>query len=253
MIVADTRWYLDGRSGLEAFCLGHLPGAVFVDIDRWLSGRKDGGSRHPLPPPEVFARGMSELGIGDASVVVGYDDAGGVIAARLVWMLRVLGRRAAVLDGGIASYDGPLETGVVDPDPAMFTAQPWPLDRLADIDAVCDSDSLVVDARNRDRYRGDYEPVDPRAGHIPGAVNLPCRENLGAGGRLVEAEVLQRRYAAAGAFDAPDVISYCGSGVTACHNLLTMELVGITRGRLYPGSWSEYACAADRPAAVGPR
>ena len=196
MIVADTRWYLDGRSGLEAFCLGHLPGAVFVDIDRWLSGRKDGGSRHPLPPPEVFARGMSELGIGDASVVVGYDDAGGVIAARLVWMLRVLGRRAAVLDGGIASYDGPLETGVVDPDPAMFTAQPWPLDRLADIDAVCDSDSLVVDARNRDRYRGDYEPVDPRAHSGRGEPAVPGEPGRGrqtGRGRGVAAQVCRSR------------------------------------------------------------
>jgi thiosulfate/3-mercaptopyruvate sulfurtransferase len=252
VVIADTRWYLDGRSGLDAYLLGHLPGAVYVDIDRALSAAPYGGSRHPLPTPDRFAGAMSECGIGDDSVVVAYDDAGGVIAARLVWMLRVLGRPAAVLDGGIAHYRGELETTVTRPGPSLFTATPWPATRLADIDDVCGSGAVLIDARNRDRYRGDFEPVDPRAGHIPGAVNVPCRENLDTHGRLAGVEELRQKYADAGVSDARDVISYCGSGVTACHNLLTLELAGYTRTKLYAGSWSEYSSAADRPVAVGP-
>jgi thiosulfate/3-mercaptopyruvate sulfurtransferase len=252
VVVADTRWYLDGRSGSDAYRRGHLPGAVHVDLDNWLSGKSSGGSRHPLPTPERFAEGMSELGIGDHSVVVAYDDAGGVIAARLVWMLRVLGRRATVLDGGIAHYSGILETTVPSPERASFTVTPWPAKYLAHLDDVCDGEALVIDARNRDRYRGEFEPVDPRAGHIPGAVNVPCRGNLSEDGRLIDVEAMRDNYADAGVSDARKVISYCGSGVTACHNLLTLELIGFPRAQLYAGSWSEYSNATDRPVAVGP-
>lgn len=247
VVLADARWYLDGRSGRDAYLEGHLPGAVFVDLDRWLSAPSHGaGGRHPLPTPEAFAAGMSELGIGDDATVVAYDDAGGVIAARLVWLLRVIGRRAAVLDGGIGSYRGPLETAEPAVHRAQFTATPWPADRLASIDDVTAGGAVVVDARNGDRFRGEHEPVDPRAGHIPGAINLPCRDNVGPDGRLVDREEIRRSYEDAGVADAPDVIAYCGSGVTACHTLLTLELTGIGNARLYPGSWSEYS-RTDRP------
>lgn len=252
VVVADTRWYLDGRSGRDAYLAGHLPGAVFVDLDRWLSGTSHGtGGRHPLPTPEIFAAGMSQLGIGDATTVVTYDDAGGVIAARLVWMLRVIGRRAAVLDGGIAGYSDRLETAEPVVIPATFTATPWPAHRLVSIDDL-EAGAVVVDARNRDRFRGEYEPVDPRAGHIPGAINLPCRDNVGPDGRLVDPGDIARTYREAGISDADDVIAYCGSGVTACHTLLTLELTGFGDARLYPGSWSEYS-RTDRPLKSIPR
>jgi thiosulfate/3-mercaptopyruvate sulfurtransferase len=251
-VVADVRWYLDGRSGRAAYDAGHLPGAVFVDLDRWLSGHGDPAQgRHPLPDPAVFAEGMSRLGVADDATVVAYDDAGGVIAARLVWMLRATGHDAALLDGGLAAYDGPLSTEPADPAPAAFTARPWPADRLAGIADVSDPASTVVDARDRARYRGDEEPVDPRAGHVPGAVNLPCRENLDPAGRFLPVERLRERLRDAGVVEGADVVSYCGSGVTACHNLLAIEHAGLGAGRLYAGSWSQYSRDPDRPVATG--
>lgn len=255
LVIADVRWYLDGRSGREAYENGHIPGAVFVDLDRWLAGPPGHGrGRHPLPEPAVFAEGMSACGIGDGSTVVGYDDAGGVTAARLVWMLRALGVDAAFLDGGLQAYRGPLEGGT-GPElaPARFTVRPWPSDLLAAVADTTSGEHLVIDARDRPRYRGDTEPVDPRAGHIPGAVNVPCRENLGPDGRLLPPDVLRRRFEDAGVTPDLPVVSYCGSGVTACHNLLSIEWAGLGRGRLYPGSWSEYSSDPDRPAAIGPQ
>ena len=185
VVLADVRWYLDGRSGRDEFEAGHLPGAVFVDLDAYLASppSPDTG-RHPLPDPEVFARGMGEAGIGDDSTVVAYDDAGGVVAARLVWLLRALGADAALLDGGLAAGDGPLETGPASATAADFTARPWPADRLAGIDELHDGGRILLDARDRNRFSGEFEPVDPRPGHIPGARNLPARETLD-GGRLL--------------------------------------------------------------------
>jgi thiosulfate/3-mercaptopyruvate sulfurtransferase len=251
VVLADVRWYLDGRSGRDAYDAGHLPGAVFVDLDRWLAahGAPEAG-RHPLPDPAVFAEGMSGLGLGDQDTVIAYDDAGGTIAARLVWMLRATGHEAALLDGGLQAYDGPLERATPPRPPAGFTPRPWPADRLATIDDATDPGAIVIDARDRARYRGDTEPVDPRPGHIPGARNVPCRENLGTDGTLLPAELLRERYRAAGVTDAAGVVSYCGSGVTACHNLLTMEHAGLGLGRLFPGSWSQYS-HTGRPAATG--
>jgi thiosulfate/3-mercaptopyruvate sulfurtransferase len=249
VVLADVRWYLDGRSGLAAYQGGHLPGAVFVDLDRWLAAdASPTAGRHPLPDPSVFADGMAGLGIGDHDIVVAYDDAGGVIAARLVWLLRATGHQAALLDGGLGAYDGPLQQ--VDPGrpPALFTARPWPSYLLADIDDATDPDNVVLDARDGDRYRGELEPVDPRAGHIPGARSLPCRENLDDAGRLLPVDALRRRFADVGATAGVPVVSYCGSGVTACHNLLALEYAGLGPGRLYPGSWSQYS-ATDRPVA----
>lgn len=252
VILVDSRWYLDGRSGRDAYDQGHIPGAVYIDLDRWLSGL--GGpavGRHPLPNPSVFAEGMSESGIGDGATVVAYDDAGGVIAARIVWMLRALGESAALLDGGLQSYKGTLQTGKQSRTRAVFSPRPWPADLLATIDEATDRKNIVLDARNRDRYRGEADPVDPRFGHIPGAINIPCRENLNQDGTFLPVPVLLQRFREAGVADAKEVISYCGSGVTACHNLLAMEFVGLGRGRLFPGSWSQYSNAADRLVAVG--
>jgi thiosulfate/3-mercaptopyruvate sulfurtransferase len=252
VVLADVRWYLDGRSGREAFGRGHLPGAVFVDLDAWLAGAaspRDG--RHPLPDPGVFARGMSGLGIADGDTVIGYDDAGGVVAARLVWMLRAIGHDAAVLDGGLAAWDGPWETEVVDRPTAVFTPRAWPVDRLADLDDAADPDRVVIDARDPARFRGDLEPIDARPGHIPGARSVPCRDNLDGTGRFLPPEVLRERFRAAGVVDGDAVVSYCGSGVTACHNLIALELAGLGAGRLYPGSWSQYSHRVDLPAAVG--
>src|SRR4051794_25405155 len=186
VVLADVRWYLDGRSGRAAYDAGHLPGAVFVDLDRWLSRQGEPAEgRHPLPEPDVFAAGMSRLGIGDDSVVVAYDDQGGVIAARLVWLLRATGHDAALLDGGLSAYAGPLSTAPVPPAPPRLTGRPWPPKRLADLDDAVDPTATVLDARAPDRSRGDTEPVDPKAGHIPGAVNVPCRDNLDATGRFL--------------------------------------------------------------------
>jgi thiosulfate/3-mercaptopyruvate sulfurtransferase len=256
VVLADVRWYLDGRSGREAYEFGHIPGARFVDLDRWLSGqasREEG--RNPLPSPEVFAAGMGASGIGDGDVVVAYDDAGGVIAARLVWMLRSLGHPAALLNGGMATYQGALEEGASTPQHRTFTARPWPADLLAGIEETVADGAVVVDARNRDRYEGRQDPIDPRPGHIPGAVNVPCRENLEPGGRLAQPQQLRDNFQAAGIESADGVISYCGSGVTACHNLLVLEHIGLGKGRLFVGGWSQYGHARHLPVerAGGPR
>jgi thiosulfate/3-mercaptopyruvate sulfurtransferase len=253
VLVADVRWYLDGRDARSVYEQGHLPGAVFVDVDRDLAGPPSPDSgRHPLPDPDDFAHSMSRLGIGNGTTVVAYDDAGGVIAARLVWMLRSLDHPAAVLDGGIGAYGGALDTGPGNATtPAEFSSRPWPRELLATIDDATDPNYVVIDARDASRYRGEEEPVDPRAGHIPGARNLPCRSNLGPDGRLLPAEEIKRRFQDAGVAPGVGVISYCGSGITACHNLLALEHAGLGRGRLYPGSWSQYSNDPDRPAEKG--
>jgi thiosulfate/3-mercaptopyruvate sulfurtransferase len=194
---------------------------------------------------------MAQLGIRDDDTVVAYDDEGGVIAARLVWMLRSTGHESAVLDGGMQAYDGPLETAAPVWARTEFSVRPWPDERLASIDDVSDSAHVVLDARNADRYRGDVEPVDPRAGHIPGARNLPCRENLDESGRFLPVATLRVRFGLVGVDGSTDVISYCGSGVTACHTLIALEHTGLGIGRLYPGSWSQYSSFSERPVATG--
>lgn len=255
VVAADVRWYLDGRSGRAAYESGHLPGAVFVDLDRWLAAPPDAsGARHPLPDPAVFAEGMASLGIGDDTAVVAYDDAGGVIAARLVWMLRATGHAAALLDGGLAGWPGELSTDPVDPAPAAaFTAHQWPSALLATADDASDPHHVVLDARDHARYTGASEPVDPRAGHVPGARSLPTREHLDADGRFLPTPVLRERFAAAGVRADSSVVAYCGSGVTACHSLLALELAGFGAGRLYAGSWSQYSADPTREARTGER
>jgi thiosulfate/3-mercaptopyruvate sulfurtransferase len=262
VVVADVRWYLDGRSGRDAHVAGHLPGAVFVDVDRDLAGSPSPvAGRHPLPEPEAFAAAMGALGIGDGATVVAYDDAGGATAARLVWMLRVLGEEAALLDGGLAVWPDPLETGAVTPPPAHFTPRPWPPALLATADDVAAASrgargsweqTVVLDARAYARYRGDEEPVDPRAGHVPRAVSAAHTGNLDpASGRFLTPEQLRARYRAAGVQAASETIVYCGSGVTACHDLLAIEHAGLGPARLYAGSWSQWSSDPDRPAARG--
>ena len=253
LVLADVRWYLDGRPGRAEYDRGHLPGAVFVELEDWLAApASPQEGRHPLPDPEVFARGMGELGIGDGDTVVAYDDQGGVVAARLVWMLRATGREAALLDGGIVAWEGPLETEPARRAPADFTARPWPAAALASAADAADRANAVIDARQRERYVGDApDPVDPRPGHIPGARSLPAREHLGEDGRLLPREELRRRFAAAGVDGSRPVVSYCGSGVTACHNLIALEHAGLGTGRLYAGSWSQWSSDPSRPAETG--
>jgi thiosulfate/3-mercaptopyruvate sulfurtransferase len=153
VVVADVRWYLDDRDGRAAYDGGHIPGAVFVDLDRDLAAPgSPADGRHPLPAPEDFAAAMERLGIGDHDTVVAYDDQGGVMAARLVWMLRATGHAAALVDGGIGAYDGPLETGTPEPPaPKRFTPRPWPADRVASPDEAADAANVVIDARQRER------------------------------------------------------------------------------------------------------
>jgi thiosulfate/3-mercaptopyruvate sulfurtransferase len=244
VVLADVRWYLDGRSGPAEFEAGHLPGAVYVDLDEYLAGPPSPqAGRHPLPDPEVFARGMGEAGIGDDSTVVAYDDVGGVVAARLVWLLRALGVDAALLDGGL---EGPLESGPSNPTPARFTPRPWPAERLAGIDEL--DDVILLDARDRNRYSGEFEPVDPRPGHIPSARSRPAREMLD-GGRLLPADVLRAQFAEVGVDADSAVVASCGSGINACHTLLVLESLGLPQGRLYPGSYSQWS-NSDRPVEV---
>ncbi len=265
LIVADVRWYLDGRSGRDAHAAGHLPGAVFIDLDTVLADPPSSAEgRHPLPSPERFAAGMAAAGIGDDALVVAYDDAGGVIAARLAWMLRSLGVDAAVLDGGVHAWVArhgteQLEHGSNDASAASvpavsFTARAWPAHLLVDADETgrlaASGEALVLDARTLDRYRGDAEPVDARPGHIPGALSLSCRDNVDDTGRLLAVDALRERLVAVGA-DRHPVVSYCGSGVTACHTLLVLEHAGLPAGRLYPGSWSQWSADARREAATG--
>lgn len=258
VVLCDVRWYLDGRSGRAAYDAGHLPGAVFVDLDRWLAGPPTSADgRHPLPDPWVFAEGMRAAGVNDDSVVVAYDDAGGAYAARLVWLLRACGRAAALLDGGIDTWSFPLSKVTPVITPGRFTLAGWPsplIASAADVTAAIDAGHAVIDARAPQRYAGIAEPVDPRAGHIPGAVNLPYAGNLDdRTGRFLDAERLAARYRDAGVGAAGSAIVYCGSGVTACHALLAIEQAGLPTARLYAGSWSQWSADDRRPVATGSR
>lgn len=249
-VLADVRWYLDGRSGTDAYANGHIPRAVFVDLNQVLAAPPTPeGGRHPLPTPEAFADGLRQAGVDGDSLVVAYDDAGGTVAARLVWMLRLLGVDAAILDGGLQAWPGDLDAGFEVVSAGTFEARPWIPTDLATIDDAATT-PIVLDGRAPERYRGETEPVDPRAGHIPGAVSAPVLENLADDLTFRSPDELRARFEALGVTDATQVVSYCGSGVNACHNLIAMEFAGLGRGRLYPGSWSQYS-ATERPAATG--
>lgn len=256
LVVVDARWSLESGPGAAAFAQAHIATAVFADLDVDLSapGSRNAG-RHPLPSPEVFAAAMGRLGIGDDSRVVVYDDAGGVVAARLWWMLDVIGRPAAVLDGGLAAWSGPMSTGPVEPAAVAFSPVPWPADRIvtkAELAAALDPGSAgsmtILDARSPDRY-ADGGPVDPRPGHIPGAVNAPAGANL-VDGRFREVAALTAHYGDLGA-TGDDVVAYCGSGVSACADLLGRRLAGLPDGRLFVGSWSQWGADESLPTEIG--
>lgn len=256
VVLADVRFYLDGRSGRNAYEAAHLPGAVYVELSDALSDPpSESAGRHPLPSPERFARGLASAGIGDGDAVVAYDDTGGAIAARLVWLLRVLDRPAALLDGGLRAWKGELQTGepAARKPPATFSPRPWPVERLVDIDEVAAGAGLLIDARDPARFAGGPDPVDPRSGHIPGARSVPVSDHLGPDGRLRGAEELRERFEAAGVRRDQPVVSYCGSGVSACFNLLALEQAGLGPHRLYPGSWSQWSRDTTRPIVTGPR
>ena len=255
VVLADVRWYLGGPPGGEAYARGHIPGAVFVGLDSVLSAPAgpDTG-RHPLPEPVRFAAAMEEVGIGDRDTVIAYDDEGGVIASRLVWMLRSLGSEAALLDGGIAAWTGPLQSGREARPRARFVPRPWPSDLIAPIEEVAtlDGREVLIDARDRSRYAGaEPDPIDPRSGHIPGAHSLPARENTRPDGLTLSPQELRERFAAVGAIPGAGVVVYCGSGVSACHDLLMLERAGLAPGRLYVGSWSQWSRDQARPIATG--
>ena len=252
-VLCDVRWYLDGSSGREAYEAGHIPGAVFVDLDSDLTAPPSTGSgRHPLPTAEDFADALGALGIGPNDAVVAYDDSGGMSAGRLVWMLRVLGQPAALLNGGLQAWDGPIESGSTARPAVDCPVRPWPDDAFADIEEVARhaEQGIVLDARSTERFRGETEPVDPRPGHVPGARNAPFGQNLGGDGRFRSDRDLRDHYTSLGVTDASEVIAYCGSGVSACHDLLAMEYAGLGRARLFVGSWSQWS-SGDRPAATG--
>ncbi|HET9862918.1 MAG TPA: sulfurtransferase [Steroidobacteraceae bacterium] len=257
----DCRFELGNpRWGETEHARAHIPGAQYLHLDRDLSGPVTAQSgRHPLPDPHDFARRIAALGAGPEVQLVAYDQGTGAYAARLWWLARWIGLRAvAVLDGGIAAWRAaglPLESTIRAPRVRTLSASPGP-------DAVLDTKrvdvlrrqpgALLLDARSPDRFAGCNETLDPVAGHVPGARNAPYAANLGADGRFLSPEALRRRWnVVLGSRSASDVIAMCGSGVTACHNLLALEHAGLPGGRLYPGSWSEWIRDPQRPVATG--
>jgi thiosulfate/3-mercaptopyruvate sulfurtransferase len=252
--IVDCRWYIDGRSGDAAFDAGHIPGAVWVDLDRDLAGSPDvGPGRHPLPSPEHFAAAMGNLGISDDTIVVAYDDSNGSIAARLWWMLTVTGHRCAVLDGGISAWMGTLSNDLSSEiTPAHFTPVPWPMGSVVDVVGVDtlrrSSGAVILDARSADRFEGWDNPIDTRFGHIPGAVSAPWTGNVDPTTGLMKTPAeLRDRFRSLGATPTTSIVCHCGSGVTACHNLLALEIAGFRSARLYPGSMSDWEADPDRP------
>jgi len=251
--LVDVRWSPGDptTAAIQSFEAGHIPGAVLLDVDRDLAGDPAvGPGRHPLPSPEAFARTLGEAGIGGDRPVVAYDDAGDSFAARLWWMLDGTGRACALLDGGLAAWTGPLETGPGRPRAAVTVEpRPWPTGRLADADEVLAGGRTVLDVRAPERYRGEVEPFDPVAGHIPGARNAPWTANLDGDGRFLPADALRAHYSAFAVEDRS--VAQCGSGITACHSLFAMRLAGLGDARLYDGSWSDWVRDPKRPVATG--
>ncbi len=253
--IADCRWYLgEPEGGRAAYGEGHIPGAVYVDLERDLSA-SEGPGRHPLPAPHAFATAMGRLGIGDGRQVVAYDDRGGAVAARLWWLLRHVGHEAVqVLDGGLTAWQAaghPVTAAIPEMTSATLSVRPRPGEIIGRAELrVALGDVVLVDARSSERYRGETEPVDPVAGHIPTAISAPYEDNLGPDGRFLSPADLRARYAARGVGDGREVVAYCGSGVTACHDVLAMTVAGFRGVRLYPGSWSDWSTAGF-PAATG--
>jgi thiosulfate/3-mercaptopyruvate sulfurtransferase len=256
----DVRYRLGGPPGIGLYQAGHIPGAVFTDLDRDLAAPPGPGGRHPMPAAAAFEAAMRRAGVSDDRPVVVYDDADSTAAARAWWLLRYFGhRQVRVLDGGFAAWTAaghPVEKGLPAAAPAAgdFTASPGHLPLLdADGAAALARTGVLLDARAGARYRGETEPVDPVAGHIPGSVSAPTAENVHKDGTFLPSADLARRFAAlgAGADGDPAVGAYCGSGVTAAHEVLALTLAGIPAA-LYTGSWSEWITDPSRPVATGP-
>ncbi|MFG3300827.1 sulfurtransferase [Micromonospora chersina] len=253
----DVRWRLAGPPGREDYLVGHLPGAVFVDLDTELCGRPGAAGRHPLPDPAALQAALRAAGVRAGHPVVVYDGGDGMSAARAWWTLRWAGHRAVrVLHGGFPAWVAaglPLSTEAPAPPPGDVTVTPGELPvldageaaRLAAADA-----GVLLDVRAAPRYRGETEPIDPVAGHIPGAVNLPAPGYV-ADGRFPAAEALRERFAAAGVAEGAPVGAYCGSGVTAAQAVLALHLAGRPDAALYVGSWSNWVADPDRPVATG--
>lgn len=265
-VVLDVRWRLGGPPGIDSYREGHIPGAAFIDLDSELCGPPGAGGRHPLPAPGEFERVMRRAGVRTGWPVVIYDDADSTAAARAWWTLRYFGHgEVRVLDGGFRAWTaaglpaGPGEPGALRGEagpPGDFTARPG---GMAILDAAAAGrlarTGVLLDARAAERYRGEVEPVDPVAGHIPGAVSAPAAGNVRGDGVFHRPDELRARFAELGvAPGSPEreVGAYCGSGITASHEVLALTLAGI-QAALYPGSWSEWVSDPSRPAATGPQ
>lgn len=255
-VVLDVRWRLRGVPGAQSYLEGHLPGAVFLDVDTDLAAAPGDGGRHPLPDPERLQEVLRAAGVRAGHPVVAYDDGDGSIAARAWWLLRWAGhRQAAVLDGGFAAWASegrPVTDEVPDPAAGDVEVRPGQLSVLdTEQAAAVAREGVLLDARAHPRYTGESEPVDPRAGHIPGALNAPFSEHIGDDGRWRGPDELARRFAALGVRDGVPAGAYCGSGVTASSVVLASEVAGFATFALYPGSWSQWARDPRRPAATG--
>ncbi|CRK55792.1 Thiosulfate sulfurtransferase, rhodanese [Alloactinosynnema sp. L-07] len=259
-VLVDVRWRLGGPSGREDYAAGHLPGAVYLDLDTDLAAEPGEGGRHPLPDPADLERVLRAAGVRADRPVVAYDADNGSVAARVWWLLRWAGHQdVAVLDGGYAAWvahGGPVDTAVVVPRPGDIEVRPGGMPVLDAGDAAAMArDGILLDARAPERYRGDVEPIDPRAGHVPGAVNAPFAGHLGEDGRWKRAGALAERFAEIGVRAGEPVGAYCGSGVTASSVVLALEVAGVTTperpAALYAGSWSHWCVDQGRPVATG--
>ncbi|MEU2240226.1 sulfurtransferase [Streptomyces sp. NPDC018338] len=252
-VLLDVRWTLAGPPGRPAYEAGHLPGAVYVDLDADLAGPPGSGGRHPLPDVAAFGAAMRRAGVSAGRPVVAYDGGLGWGAARAWWLLRWTGHPdVRVLDGGLAAWTGELSEKTPEPEPGDFRPEPGALGLLdADGAAELARAGLLLDARAAERYRGDVEPIDRVGGHIPGAVSAPTTENVDADGRFLGADALRDRFTALGAAGDTPVAVYCGSGVSGAHEVLALEIAGIPAA-LYAGSWSEWSGDPARPVATGP-
>jgi thiosulfate/3-mercaptopyruvate sulfurtransferase len=260
-VVFDCRFDLaDPAFGRQAYVASHVPGAFFLDLDEDLSGSKTGtNGRHPLPDPAQLAARLEASGVGNHTQVVAYDDAGGMFAARLWWLLRWLGHhRVAVLDGGLHAWlatGQALDEALPEPRAATYALalRPDRVDAQYVRQHLDRPDMVLIDARSPDRFRGENEMLDPVGGHIPGAINRFFRDNFDAHGCFKQASVLREEFGALiGAHSPRQVVHQCGSGVTACVNVLAMEAAGLSGSRLYAGSWSEWCADPSRPLARGP-
>lgn len=261
LVIADCRYSLtDPEAGALAYAQGHIPGAVHADLGTLMSSTPTGSNgRHPLPDAQAFAQGMAALGAHNNTLIIAYDAEDSTFAARLWWLLRWVGHdQIRVLDGGLKAWaqaGGKLSTQLPQPQAGTFSIQPgaMPTASFSDVLAnISQPKKQVLDARSADRYRGENETMDPVGGHIPGAINRFYKLNLGEDGRFKPAQQLRAEFSALlGDTPATAVIHQCGSGVSACHNLLAMDVAGMNGGTLYPGSWSEWCSQSSAPVERG--